>query len=610
MRLFKILVFTLVFLPFCGYSQSTDWQLAQLYYGKGEYEKALPYMEKIYSVEPTKTNFMKYYDCLLRSDNRKEAEKLLKKQVNSNRYDYEYPILLGIFYEEEKDLEKADKIYEKLVEDLAPNANAVVQLYNAFRAENKNEYALSTLQRGEKMLKGSYPLQIQFADYYGAVGETNKMLDAYLDLLKDYPNYLVYVQNILARKIEFNEDNKELEYLRTSLLERSQKNPDNQMYANMLIWYFIQKRSFAAALNQVMAMDKREKGMGYRVYELGEMCLENKEYEVGRRAFQYVIELGKTSPFYYNAELRLLNARYLEITVNKELNQTEIKAAIDEYQSALNRLGLKQNTAGLILEMAHLEAFYANQADTAILQLEKALSIPGITDMQRAELKMELADIQVLQGDIWSASLYYMQVDKDFKYEPIGEEAKFKNAKIFYYDGEFEFAESQLNVLKEATSKLIANDAMDLALLITENYGLDSNYEAMYWYAQGDLYIEQHLYDHAFVYFDSITETYKGHSLGDDILMRKAEAMMQQGKWNEAIDFLNELLKFYPFDILADDAVFQLGDIYENHLMDSTKAAEYYKKILFEYKGSLHTIEARKRYRKLRGDANQSDSEI
>jgi tetratricopeptide (TPR) repeat protein len=602
MRPLRVLFFALLFIPFCGYTQSTDWKLAQLYYGKGEYDKALPYMEKIFSQEPTKTNFMKYYDCLLRTDNRKEAEKMLKKQVSANRYDYEYPIMLGIFYENENELDKANKIYEKLVDDLPPNANAVVQLYNSFRTENKNQYALATLQRGEKLLRGAYPLQIQFADYYGAVGETNKMLDSYLDLLKDYPNYMVYVQNVLARKIEFNEDNKELEYLRTALLEKSQKNPDNHIYANMLIWYFIQKRSFSAALNQVIAMDKREQGMGYRVYELGEMCLENKAYEVGRRAFQYVIELGRTPPFYNNAELRLLNARYLEITEEKAFDQNAITAAIGEYQSALQRLGKRQTTAGLILEMAHLEAFYANKADSAIFHLEQGLLIPGITDMQRAELKMELADIQVLQGDIWSASLYYMQVDKDFKYEPIGEEAKFKNAKIFYYDGEFEFAESQLNVLKEATSKLIANDAMELALLITENYGLDSNYEAMYWYAQGDLYIEQHQYEKAFLYFDSITENYQTHSLGDDILMRKSEAMFQQGKWNEGIAYLNELLKFYAFDLLADDAVFMLGDVYENHLHDSEKAAGYYKQILFDYKGSMHTIEARKRFRKLRGD--------
>jgi tetratricopeptide (TPR) repeat protein len=239
--------------------------------------------------------------------------------------------------------------------------------------------------------------------------------------------------------------------------------------------------------------------------------------------------------------------------------------------------------------------------------LSTALQIPGLTDMQRAETKMQLADIEVLNADIWEASIFYMQIDKDFKYEPIGQEAKFKNARIYYYDGEFDFAQSQLDVLKQSTTKLIANDAMQLSLLITENYGLDSNYEAMYWFSRGDLLIEQHKYDEAFVYFDSIQKVYNFHSLGDDILLKKSYAMQRQGKWTDAVDYLTELLKYYPFDILADDAVFQLGDIYQNQLSDNEKASEYYRKILFDYKGSLYTIEARKRFRILRGDKISED---
>jgi tetratricopeptide (TPR) repeat protein len=215
---------------------------------------------------------------------------------------------------------------------------------------------------------------------------------------------------------------------------------------------------------------------------------------------------------------------------------------------------------------------------------------------------MELADILVLKGEIWDASLYYMQIDKDFKFEPIGHEAKFKNARIFYYDGEFDFAQSQLSILKESTTKLIANDAMDLSLLITENYGLDSNYEAMQFFANGDLLVEQHKFQEGFALFDSITKKFAYHSLSDDILLKKAKAMESQGKWQEAVPYLEELLKYYSEDILADDALFMLGDLYENHLNDKEKAAEYYKKILFDYKGSLHVVDARKRYRILRGD--------
>ena len=195
-----------------------------------------------------------------------------------------------------------------------------------------------------------------------------------------------------------------------------------------------------------------------------------------------------------------------------------------------------------------------------------------------------------------------MQIDKDFKFEPIGHEAKFKNARIYYYDGEFEFAQSQLNVLKESTSKLIANNAMELSLLITENYGLDSNYQAMFWFASAELLIEKHQFKEAYSLMDSITINFPYHSLSDEIFLKKAKVELSQGNIEKAIGFLEKIMKYHSEDILADDALFLLGDIYQNKLLDKEKASEVYKKILFDYKGSLHVVEVRKRYRYLRGD--------
>jgi tetratricopeptide (TPR) repeat protein len=215
---------------------------------------------------------------------------------------------------------------------------------------------------------------------------------------------------------------------------------------------------------------------------------------------------------------------------------------------------------------------------------------------------MLLADIYVLKDDIWEASILYMQIDKDFKFETIGFEAKFKNARIFYYDGDFKFAQSQLDVLKESTSKLIANDALKLSLLITDNFGLDSNYTAMRQFARADLLLEQHQYNQAFQLYDSIASAFPYHGLNDEILLRKSQAYQQQGKWQDAIALLDKLLLNHSEDILADDALFQLGSIYENQLKDKEKAIECYKKILFKYKGSLYGVEARKRLRILRGD--------
>jgi tetratricopeptide (TPR) repeat protein len=254
------------------------------------------------------------------------------------------------------------------------------------------------------------------------------------------------------------------------------------------------------------------------------------------------------------------------------------------------------------MELSHIQAFYANQADSAILNLTAVLKTPGLTDMQRAEAKLLLGDIHVLHGDIWEASLLYMQIQNDLKFEPIGQEAKYKNARIFYYDAEFDYAQEQLNILKESTSKLIANDAMQLSIMITDNYGIDSNYQAMSWFAKADLFIEQHNYEAAFVLFDSIIKAFPYHSLSDEIYFKKAQAMQQQGKWNEAIDLLTTLLKYHKDDILADDALFQIAEITELQLKDLPKATEIYKTLLFDYKGSLFAEEARKRLRLLRGD--------
>ena len=593
----------LCYSPLFFSQEGTEQQLAQYYFSNGEFDKAVSYYERLYSKENSKVNFTRYYECLMKTDNKKEAEKLLKKQIAQNKTNYEYKVQLGEFYEQSGDVEKANKIYDYLIDELSDDPTTVLEVYQAFKGKGKNDYAYKTLVKGRKALKKTYPLNIQFAELYAVKGEVENMINEYLDLLDVQSNYGETIQDLLAKQIDFSQDSvAEYDILRQKLLVRIQKKPNETVYSEMLIWLFIQKKNFSAALIQVQALDKREDAQGRRVFELGEICVENKEYETARKAFQYILQLGDDLQFYYQAEKALLNTRFLEVTTFRTYSKEELDATIVEYEKALVRAGKRRATLSLIIELAHIQAFYSNQAPIAITNLEDALKLPALTDMERGEVKMQLADILVLKGDIWEASLYYMQVDKDFKFEPIGHEAKFKNARIFYYDGEFDFAQSQLSVLKESTSKLIANDAMKLSLLITDNFGIDSNYTAMTWFANGDLLIEQHRYEEAFALFDSILKNFSYHSLSDEILLKKSRAMQLQGKWVESVAYLEELLKYYSEDILADDALFQLGDMYENQLNDKEKAAEYYKRILFNYKGSLYVVEARKRFRALRGD--------
>lgn len=608
MKYFLAVCLTIITASFAWSQGSTDQQLANLYYNNGEYEKALEYFEKLINKQTTKFDLLRYVECLEKTGNIKDAEKALKKGRSQFSNDSEFPVLLAEFYERTDRPEQAAKLYDEMIKEAAPVGFRVVEVYDMFRKRGKNDLALKTLETGRKELKKTYPLQLQFAEIYGIMGRTDDMIEEYFSLLDEYPNYRSNIEVSLSSQIDFvNDESGVYTRLKERLLQRIQKKPNEIIYAEMLIWLFVQKKEFKSALVQAQALDKREKGEGERVLELAETCVQNSDYQTARNAYRYIIDLGNANPNYYRAYSSLLNVRFREIVYEKAYNQSDITNAVAEYREALKVIGWNRNAIRLAQELAEIQAYYGNNAAGAGQLLDSCLAMPGLTDMQRAEIKMKLADVLVLQDDIWQASLYYMQVDKDFKFETIGHEAKFKNARIFYYDGDFAFAQSQLDVLKQSTSKLIANDAMKLSILITDNLGLDSNYTAMYQFARADLLLEQHRYTEAFQLYDSIQQAFPYHGLSDEIYLRKAQAMQQQGKWQEAVVFLEKIVSQHREDILADDAVFQLGEIYERHLNDKEKAAEYYKMILFQFKGSLLTVEARKRFRALRGDAAVED---
>jgi tetratricopeptide (TPR) repeat protein len=437
------------------------------------------------------------------------------------------------------------------------------------------------------------------------------MLLAYLDYLGQQPGIIDAIQQALGSRLDLaNANGPDFQLAKEVLLQQVQLPNAPLVFSQMLTWLFVQNRDFNGAVTQVIALDKRSKGAGRDVLELGHICVENAVFDQARRCYQYVLDLGQENPNFYEAQLSLLNARFQQITQFRSYTNEEIAQSILDFETALQRIGKGKVSLQLSLQLAEIRAFYAALSKKAIEELLLLTKTPGLTDMQRAQVKMLLADIYVLDGDIWEASLLYMQIDNDFKFETIGSEAKFKNAKIFYYDGEFEFAQAQLNVLKESTSKLIANDAIQLAVFITDNYGLDSNYQVMLWFATADRMIAQHHYDSAFVLFDSIQTQFPYHSLADDILYRKGQAMEQRGEWQIALGYYADLLKLHGKDILADDALFRTAEIQELRLLDKTTAVEAYKKLLIDYKSSLYGAEARKRIRLLRGDAPSEDDEL
>jgi tetratricopeptide (TPR) repeat protein len=601
----NLIIFTFLFRFFlCAAQSETDIQLAQHYFTSGEFDKATSYYEKLYTSQSTKVYFTRYLECLMQIKDYKTAEKTIKKHISQNKNDKEIQVILGQFYEDIDEPQKSIKVYEDLLSSFSNDPGEIINLYQLFIGKGKFDIAKKVLDKGKK-IASYYPFNFQYADLYSLTGNNRLMLEEYIDYLLIQPTMVETIQNAISSRVDLSQsDGKDYLILKEILLQKIQVDNSNFIYAEMLIWLFVQNKNFSAAFTQVVALDKRIQGDGSRVLDLGNICLENKSYVIARNCFNYVIALGIDNQYYIESQKLLLNSRFIELTTNRAYNQSEIDATLADYNVALTRLGKTKFTIGILNEQAHILAFYADRASEAIIILQDAILIQSLTDIQRAQLKMQLADIEVLKGDIWEASLLYMQIDKDFKFEAIGDEAKYKNARIFYFDGEFDFAQSQLNILKESTSKIIANDAMHLSVSITENFGLDSNYTAMTWFSSAELLIEQHKYLEAYTLFDSIQYNFPFHALADDILYRKAKAMEMQGKWTESCLLYEDILKFHPKDIFADDALFRLGDIYEQILLDKDKALEYYKKLAIDYKGSFYGAESIKRIRILRGDKN------
>jgi TolA-binding protein len=315
-----------------------------------------------------------------------------------------------------------------------------------------------------------------------------------------------------------------------------------------------------------------------------------------------VLAKGKTNYFYTDARKELLNASYQKIISKGNYSSTDLLELEKNYIATIDELGKSANTVPLLKSFAHLQAFYLKKPQEAIELLEEAIALPNVEPHLKADCKLELGDILLATGDIWEASLRYSQVEKEFKHDAIGQEAKFRNAKISYYTGDFKWAQSQLDVLKGATSKLIANDAMDLSLLISDALAVDTNTAPLLIYARADLLAFQNKDDEAIQTLDSINTLFPNHALADEILYKKAQLELKHGKYTEAAAFYEQIINNYGTDILADDALFKLADLNENQFNNPTKAKELYQQLLEKYPGSLYVVEARKRFRILRGD--------
>ena len=580
----------------------TDLELAEYYYNEGSYPQAKLYLEPLWKNNKTNAVYEMYYATLLALDDFDAAEKLVKERLKRRNKTSRATALvdLGSLYVHFGRREQALEAFEEALAEMQPGRAAAVSLANAFIKLDELDMALATYRRSEEL--GTRGFEYELANLQGMRGDFAGMIDAYMDLLETKPNYLRTVQNSLNRNLRLTTTDDNHELVRVSLLRAIQAHPDNTIFPELLVWHFNQIRDFASALVHAKALDLRLQERGERLMELGTTAQANGDAATALACFRHVAAKGPENPYFFTARNEMLQVQYHTLTKAVPADLEAMAALSEDYRASLRDLGVRSETAMMVRDHAALLAFYLQQADEAMTSLEQLLTLEGLNDRVAAACKLTLGDIYAFEGLIWDASLLFSQIVLDFGDDPLGHEAKFRNARVSYYGGDFGWAQSQLNALKASTSKLISNDAIELSLLISDNFNLDTLTEPMEMYARADLLRMQRKFGLARETLDSLATKHPGHALGDEILMMSADMFVQQGQLDTALVLYNEIVSLHFDDITADDALFKLADLTHNTLGNLEEAQALYEKLLFDFPGSLHAVEARKRYRALRGD--------
>lgn len=592
-------------------AQQGDEQMASYYYQNREYDKAIELYEPLYARTQSVYYYQMLYTCYIETEQFKEAEKLIEKRMKRQGRDLTLYVDLGNLHLKRGERKKAEKQYAAAVDKLGRDSKQAIDLALAFENSGRTDYAIATFLRSRQNLGNELLYVMELATLYGKSGQYDKMTAEYFNLLDRAPGNIGAVQIALQRALNETSSTELADGLKRTLVSRIREHPDNRSYLDMMIWFSLQQKDFDFALTQAKAVDARfpDQG-GQQVMRVARIAANNEAYDVASAAYKHLIAKGKDNPYYFDSRVGDLEVRFARINTNFATSAKEQAALEAEYESAIAELGKMQQTVPLMRNYAHLLAYGNNASNNDTARLQKAadllydiIEMPRVATTTVSEVKLDLGDLLLFSGEVWDASLLYSQVEKANRNDVVGAMAKFKNAKLSYYNNDFQWAKTQLDVLRASTSKLIANDAMQLSLLISDNMEEDSTYETLGYYAAADLMLYRGQLDSAWSLLNDIEIHNLSHSLLDEVLMQKARIRMKQARYAEADSLLQRIVDHYSEDILADDALFMLAELNEQQLGNKVRARECYEKLILDHPASLYTDRARKRYNALKTDS-------
>jgi tetratricopeptide (TPR) repeat protein len=600
MKAFFITLFLLFNMLSFG-QQSEDqnnYFLAETYYREGEFEKATQIFKKLYEKSSFNTTYLnRLISCYQETNAFETADKLLKEKIAKNPSHAYLYVFLGYNYDKQKQNELAIKYYEKALKSLEEKSNYGAIMGRLFKEYSLLDYAILAYEKAmEKNESVNYNFQI--AQIYGEQGEFKKMFESYINLVDKNSSYLNLVQRYSSRYITDDATNEANILFRKSLLRKAVSNPKNE-WNILLSWLFAQQKDYGKAFIQEKALFEREASDLSEIFSLGKLAFDNNDFDAAKECFHFIEKNANITEDKIETNVYLIKIAIA--TKNPEIELL--------FQNLFKQFGKNQQTINLQVEYADYLTFHKNEPLLATTVLEEALTFAN-SKFDKGRIKLKLGDVLVFRGMFNKALIYFSQIQTQLKGSELAQQARFKVAQTSYFKGDFEWAKAQLKVLKSSTTQLIANDAVDLFLKITDNEPVDSIPSGLKQLAKAELLAYQNKNEEALAELSNLFTSNKilinglipGEVIYDDVLFLQAKLLSKQQNYEEAILSLAKIIAADNQGFLTDDVYFMMAELYNFHIKDTEKAKEYYQKIIFEHPSSIYLVEARNKFRKLRGD--------
>ena len=596
-KIARFLCVVILLAPALAFAQQQfDDQIASKLFQNQNYEDAKEIYQQLYKQKGQIYHFNQYIECLFRLSDFDTAEKELKTYLKRNPNSGKIRVDLMYAYICDGKKKKADELFDEILKTLPDNRNGIINVVNTLKARSLNDYALAVLDKGAEINTDHDPLYLEKANLYYTMLNYEQAFAYFLLDLENDPTHYNIVKNRFQTLLLYDVNKSIADEMRIALLKKTQEKPDNKEFAQLLMWFALQQEDYDIALTQCKSLDRKFEDQDSQLNVLANICFDNGQYELAKDAFEYLINKGKINPYYGEAVIGAIKTESQLCKINHVEDRKTYERLSNRIESAYSDIGSKEYP-NLVEIQADIMAYHLDQSSQAIDLLQRVIA--QINDKKQLnQLKLKLADIYLFNDEVWEATLLYSQVDKSMKEEPLGHEARFRNAQLRYFIGEFAWAETQLKVLKAATSKLIANDAMSLSLIIGDNLDYDTTGMELKRIARADYNIYKHKEDLALPILDSIchdgNEISKPHAL-----YRIAEIKETKQDYANADSLYLQIVREFPDSYMADDALMRSALIEHQQLKNREAAKQHYEQLIDQYPTSLYTAQAKKNYRKL-----------